>query len=89
MPDLLALTCPAAEDAEPVLSLNDQDVRCQIGGRLQPAEGSPCCGEYVNCGIWRTAKRQEQVNKTRILRQGREGAPRDVLSGVERERVRA
>lgn len=80
------LRCPAAEEAHPVLSPNDLDIRCQISGNLQPAEGSPCTGEYTGCRIWLTAKREEAVRGARALRGLRRD--RDVLDDdLPRERI--
>lgn len=52
------LACPAAEFAHPVLSLNDQDIKCQVAGHMRPAEGSPCTNPdgYPQCGIWRALR---------------------------------
>lgn len=46
------IKCPGGELVHGVLSLNDADVQCRIQGGLQPAKGSPCCGEYTKCRIW-------------------------------------
>lgn len=57
------ILCPAAEEIHPVTSLNKKDALCRIVGHAQPSKGSPCCGEYDRCMIWRT-----EVNRTRFKR---------------------
>ncbi len=48
--------CPASRLDHGTLSANEQDVRCGVTGMIRDAEGSPCCGEYVMCPIWRGEK---------------------------------
>jgi hypothetical protein len=50
------LLCPAGEMTHGTLSLNQDDVRCRVSGLLRDAEGSPCCGNYGKCPIWRIEK---------------------------------
>lgn len=82
------LTCPAAIVVHPVLSSNDTDVQCQIAGRIQPADGSPCCDNYVGCGIWQQAKRAEKNNASKTLQRIRTTQPHTLPGQLERERVR-
>lgn len=81
------VNCPAAEIVHPVLSHNDHDAQCNVSGRIQPAQGSPCCGDYAGCAIWRRVKEIEWETK-RALRPEFRGAPVQTLEGVERDRVR-
>lgn len=60
--------CPAGEVVHPLLSLNPADVRYRIQGTLRPAAGSPCCGAYASCSIYRAARRIE-MNKKRQLKE--------------------
>ena len=50
--------CPAAEITHGTLSLNEHDVRCRVSGYLRGVEGSPCCGDYASCPIWRVEKQK-------------------------------
>jgi hypothetical protein len=82
--------CPAAIIVHPVLSPNRDDAECQIAGRLQPAEQSPCCNEYTRCGIWRTIKDAETASQDTKMREtiraGRQH--QHVLPGnVQRDRI--
>jgi hypothetical protein len=50
---LLEPKCPASEVVRHATSPNVRgDSQCRIMGHLQPAEGSPCCGEYAECPLW-------------------------------------
>lgn len=68
----LVAQCPATELTRGTLSHNKVDARCRISGMLRDAEGSPCCGIYAECPIWK-------VEKERIWAYGRhnstEGGP--------------
>lgn len=75
--------CPAAEIVHPVTSLNPDDAMCRIAGRMQPAEGSPCCGEYQRCKIWRV-----ELDRTRFSRINRSGGNTQVPK-TRRARVAA
>lgn len=53
-------TCFAAETVSPVLSKEGDAIQCRIAGSLLPVDdGSPCCGEYFECAIWRTRRALE------------------------------
>lgn len=84
------LTCPASETVYPVLSLNDEDVQCQITGRLQPANGAPCTGCYAEtCKIWQTTKRLE-AQGIDVAKHGNVMRRSHTLGdGIQREIVRA
>lgn len=80
--------CPAAEIQHPVLSRNKDDAQCRINGHLQPAKGSPCCGEYTRCQIWRIHTEIERGPSTQSQRdQARSGPRPHVLEGVARESI--
>jgi hypothetical protein len=84
--------CPAAEEAHPLFSRNDMDVRCRIQGGLRPAavEGTPaiCCDEYFKCRIWQTAKQIEEGQSTGDQRRQLVSAPHSgVLKGATRDRI--
>lgn len=82
-----AILCPAAEKVHPVLSLNDLDVECRIAGTIRPAAGSPCCGEYVDCPVWRRHKQNDWTIRTAQAQDAqRRRAQRHVLD-AERDRI--
>lgn len=37
--------------------------RCGVTGMIRDAEGSPCCGAYDQCPIWRKEKERVWLNK--------------------------
>jgi hypothetical protein len=81
------LTCPAAIVVHPVMSPHDTDIQCQIAGRVQPADGSPCCAVYTRCGIWQQAKRAEKNHARKALEEAREMQPHTLRGDVERDTV--
>lgn len=83
------LRCPAAEVTHPVLSPHQTDIQCQIAGRVQPADGSPCCNGYTDCGIWQQTKRAEKAGKGKALQATREMQPHTLPGKLERDKVRA
>ena len=50
--------CPGAEITHGTLSLNPWDARCRISGMIRGTEGSPCCGDYAECPIWKVEKQK-------------------------------
>jgi len=76
------ITCPAAAEIHPVTSPNDMDIHCRIAGHLRPAEGSPCCGAYADCNIWRA-----EQDRVRFGRIGRTGGETQVPRTRQRRRV--
>lgn len=83
------LACPAAAIVHPVLSLNEDDVECQVAGHVRPVEGSPCCNPdgYVNCGIWRTIKDLERQGLGRRVLDQRTPKRHVLGSNVHRDRI--
>lgn len=77
-----AIRCPAGEAQHPVLSPNPLDVECRIAGRLQPAKGSPCCGDYWKCGIWRKHKENDWEARTVKVSESQRARANHVLSGA-------
>jgi hypothetical protein len=61
--------CPAAELTHTVVSHGEMDVRCRIRGNLRDAEGSPCCGEYIRCPIWKMEKDRIEAGKKAVRAQ--------------------
>ena len=53
-----SVLCPGAELTHGTLSLNQDDARCRITGLIRDADGSPCCGDYASCPIWRVEKQK-------------------------------
>lgn len=56
----MTTSCPAATLENPV---QGEIARCGIHGHVQMADGSPCCGEYTSCPIWRAEKERLWENK--------------------------
>lgn len=51
-----SVLCPGGEATHATLSLHEHDVRCRVSGYIRGTEGSPCCGDYTSCPIWKVEK---------------------------------
>lgn len=64
-------SCPAATVERNQVDL--EIARCGVSGMVQLTEGSPCCGEYSVCPVWRKEKERLWQHKrpTRATGQSR------------------